>query len=156
MNNLINSPIFWWCLLVLYVVLVILSSISALRKGKRRFIYSLKNTWNFLTYSLNLFVAMYFVIIAIIPIPLLKDWVNNNLLSKISVTSFDRVVYHSIPVVYSIFVVIIMCWIMIKGLIPRIKYNEQEKQWDRESEDKLRKWLHLKPKKDKSEDYTDK
>ena len=154
MNDLTSNPIFWWCVLALWLVAIGFGVVDGLRK--KRFIYSMKSTWNIMTFSLNMLASLYFVIIAIIPMASLKDWVDNNLLKNTSVTPFGIVVYHSIPVAYSVLVIIIICWIMLKGLFPRIKYNEQEKQWDKESEDKARKWLHLKPKKDKSEIYIDK
>ena len=154
MNNLENSPIFWWCILAAWLLAIVISVVDGLRK--KRFIYSMKSTWNSMAFTLNMIASLYFVIIAIIPMPSLKDWVNTNLLKNTSITPLDKVVYHSIPIAYSVLVVIIVCWIMLKGLFPQIKYNEQEKQWAKESENKFRKWLHLKPKKDKSEIYIDK
>jgi len=154
MNDLTSNPIFWWCVLAAWVLVLAITAIDGLRK--KRLIYTMKNTWNVMTFTLNMVAAMYFVIIAIIPMPSLKDWVDNNLLKNTSVTPFGIVVYHSIPVAYSVLIIIVVSWIMLKGLFPRIKYNEQEKQWDKESEDKFRKWFHLKPKKDKSEIYLDK
>jgi len=154
MNDLTSNPIFWWVILALWLAVIAIGVIDGIRK--KRFIYSMKSTWNIMTFTLNMLASLYFVIIAIIPMPSLKDWVNNNLLNKTSVTPFGRVVYYSIPVAYSVLVIIIICWIMLKGLFTKIKYNEQEKQWDRESENKFRKWMHLKPKKDKTEIFIDK
>jgi len=61
-------------------------------------------------------------------------------------------VLHAIPAVYSLIVLIIFGWMVIGGLIPRVKYNDEEKQWEKESRVKfkntIKKWLHIKSKKD--------
>jgi len=148
-NDLINSSIFWWVVLAAMVILYCMGFSKAYRKGGwKKLRYELKQAYNSLTYMVNMILAAYFIIISLIPISSIKSWASNQ--EALNSTVDNAWVYRSVPTVYSIFIIIIECWIIFKGLIPRIKLNEQEKQWDKDNRDKtnrkLKEWLHIKPK----------
>jgi hypothetical protein len=82
--------------------------------------------------------------------PQIHDWINNQI--SLNISNSNIWFFHAIPAVYSLIVLIIFGWMVIGGLIPRVKYNDEEKQWEKESRVKfkntIKKWLHIKSKKD--------
>ena len=145
---MINNGYIWWAILALYIVLTIISASKAYRKGGWKSLkYNLKSTYNYLAYFANYILGLFFVIISLIPVTAITNWINQQMPR---VTLNNRWVYHFIPTSYIIIVIIVFCWIMFKGLIPQLKYNDEEKILEKQSKErfraKLNKWLHIKEK----------
>jgi hypothetical protein len=140
-----SNVYFWWALLVIYVGTVIISAVKALRKGGiKRFKYDLKLSWNDLTILLDLIIGLYVMIVGMIPMSYIKIWVINNINSPVP---WMR---PSVPAVYLLIITLVAILIIARGLVPKIKYNDEEKQWDKErrerNKNRIRQWLHIKPK----------
>ena len=139
---------FWIIAVVLIIGLDVLSAIKGYRKhGIKGLRCDLKKSWNSLTPMFNMILAAYFVVIALIPMQSIEDFVKKQL---IGLFGLSQVVVRLIPLGYTIIVLTLVCRIVFYGLIPSIKYNTEEIQWQKESNvkfnKKIREWLHIKPK----------
>lgn len=142
-----NSVWFWWIALVVWLIAEVSSDVKAYRrKGWKGLRYSLKHSWNVLSLFLNMILANYFIVIAVIPEPSLINWVN----TQLSKTINNTWVFHLMPTAYSLLIIIVCWWIILGGLVPKIKLNDEEKQWEKINNDKfknkVKEWLHIKPK----------
>ena len=142
-----NSPLFWWIVLTVWVVATVSDLITSYRKRKMKGLeYSFKFIYNTFAYCLNIILAAYVIVISVIPTPSLNNWLTNQLIT----VHTNRWVYYLLPDAYILIVIILCFWIIGKGLVPQIKYNDEEKQWRKESNDKFKNkisgWLGIKPK----------
>jgi predicted membrane protein len=141
---MLDNGYFCLAILVLYIIVTILSvRKSYIKGGLKRARYDLKTIYNSLAWLANCTLALFFVLISLIPTPQIKDWANAEMLKSTS----NLWVMHIIVPVYAIITIILACWIIFKGLIPQLKYNDEEKQWEKESKDKfkakMKGWLHI-------------
>lgn len=130
--------------LALWILINIGETIWAFRKGNfKRLVYSLKNNINNARPLISMLVALYFVFGMVYIMTAVNIWVA---LQPTSDSLIKNFIIESFPLGIAIFTIAVAMLIVSKGIYPRVKYNDEEKQWAKESEEKflnskIGKWL---------------
>ena len=140
-DTMINSAAFWWVILIAYVCFTLWDWIKSYRK--KRLFYAMKQSANGLQFLIALVGVLYFVIVAVTFLPTFAEWWNSrNVASTIPLGTW---LLSRVPLVYSIGVFLVVIRVMWWMQKPMIKYNDQEKIWNQESNarlrDKLPNWM---------------
>jgi hypothetical protein len=117
--------------LAIYLLVCVVDGGMAWRKGGiLRFKYSLKKSFNNARVFVSLLVALYVCLFFINLIPVVNKWV-----TTLPETSSDlgNALMQSFPLGVAIFTIWLMSFIIHKGVYPKLKYNDQEKQWQNDS-----------------------
>ena len=106
-----------------YVLVGIIKGIITYKKcGKAKCIYSLKQSCNKCRGWVNVLVGLYLCVGGINLLPPVVRYVEYE----------DNWLVHSFPIGLAILIIYIVVYVMVKGFYPKIKYNEQELQWENE------------------------
>jgi hypothetical protein len=128
-------------LLVLCVILDIFNIIKRVRKGQ--LLYGIKNSLNAWRNFLGLLGGMYIILGGVSVLASIKEWAQQKSIS--APPGIVEYIWLGIPIAWVIGVMILAILTIYK--LPSIKYNEREKQWRKEEEEKLKakyklpKWL---------------
>ncbi len=124
------------CLILLFLYLCYLGIWGWIKRGFRGFVYEVKWTVNGLRWLVFLVVSLYFVIISSLALPFLKAKAQEMVSTSSDVLS--AILLSWIPLAFGVFQVLIVCWIMWNSVKPTWRYNQQELEWNKESDEKFR------------------
>ncbi len=129
-----NSPYFWWGFLAFFIF----TNLWSLYKGykTKRFVYELKGIVNGLRPLITMIWIIYFMLGAAYLVTPINNWIESAALQSSSLVG--QTIINTMPLVF-----IITVWVIIFKLIgtmskPFIKYNDKEKEYQREASDKFK------------------
>ncbi len=128
-----------WVGLLVILALSIYDVVLAARKGGwSRVKYSLKRSADSLRFLVYVIVSVYLLIGALWLVPVITDKAG----AAVSTAHSDlvRILLGFMPSAYVWFLIAGIVWLAFKIMRP-FKYNDQEKQWTKESEERLRQHL---------------
>ncbi len=121
--------------LAVWLLISIGQLIWAFRKGDfKRLKYALKNNINSARILISTLASIYIVCGLVYVIRAVSDWVD---IQPVSDSLIQNFLVQSFPLGIAVFTIIMVIVIMDKGIYPRIKYNDEELQWMKESDDKF-------------------
>lgn len=124
----------------LYILCVVYCLIKASQKEEGRIKFELKKTVNYLRPSVHLIWAMYFILWGVLQVPAISEWSLKQIVAhpQYGPDTLTYYGYATPPYIAILTIFVAAIWFMRLSAKPWIKYSEQEQEWLKEENDRLR------------------